>query len=396
MQFPLARNWKILAFGFAFAFFSTFGQTPFIAPFGGALRQEFDLTHASFGAIYSCATLASGLLILKVGGLIDRVPLRRYAFLAVLGLGVAALSMTLVNDAVLLALALFLLRLFGHGMMDHVAVTAMARSFREARARAIAVAAMGHPIGEALFPVLGVLIVGAFGWRFGWAAAAGVCFLVALPLGALLGTAERDGRAASRAPFASLAFLRRPEMLLALPALTASGFISTAILFHQVAIAGAKGWPVYLFPSAMAVFATAHVGSTLGFGWLVDRFGARRPALAHLLPVALGCLALAATDAPVVLFAFMALAGIGNGAIVTITAPLLVEAYGTDRIGSIRAAARAATIVASSLSPVILGLLLDSGIGVATLTVALGLLALAAALMLCASGLARRAPAGAG
>jgi MFS family permease len=392
----LIRKWEVLAAGFAFTFVSTFGQTPFIAPFGGALRQELDLSHAAFGMVYSGATLASGILIGRVGSLIDTVPLRRYAVLVVLGLGLACLTMAVVRHVVLLALSLFLLRLLGHGLMDHVAVTVMARSFREARGRAIAVASMGHPIGEAVLPLAAVLVVGVLGWRLGWALAAVVCFLAARPLAALLRGAANDHPSVPPAAFASLAFLRRAEMLLALPALTATAFISTGILFHQVAVAEAKGWPLYLFPSGMAVFATAHVGSTLGCGWLVDRLGAGRPALVHLLPVTLACVLLAAFDSPLVLFLFLALAGIGSGAIATITAPLLAEVYGVERIGAIRATTRSATIVASSLAPAILGILLDGGISLDVLVLGLGLVAAAAMLLLNASGLGHRPRLGAG
>ncbi len=47
----LAVNRRFLAFGFATAFFSAFGQTFFIAVFGGELRAEFALSHGEFGSV---------------------------------------------------------------------------------------------------------------------------------------------------------------------------------------------------------------------------------------------------------------------------------------------------------------------------------------------------------
>ena len=49
MPSPLRGRWPLLAFGF----FSSFGQTSFIAVFGGAIRAEFDLSHGAGGASIS-------------------------------------------------------------------------------------------------------------------------------------------------------------------------------------------------------------------------------------------------------------------------------------------------------------------------------------------------------
>ncbi len=389
MPSPFRGRWPLLAFGFAFAFFSSFGQTSFIAVFGGAIRAEFDLSHGAWGSLYLIATMTSGLLITKVGGLIDAVPLRRYAMATVIGLACAAAIAALTPNAVVLILALFLLRFFGQGLMGHVALTTMAREFREGRGRAIAIATMGFPAGEAIFPPLGALALALSGWRGGWACAALFCILVVLPLAPLLlGTHGRD-LAAARAPFAALRFLLQKDMLLALPAFMAGGFISTAIAFHQVLIANSKGWPPVFFAGSFAVFGVFSIASALGSGWLVDRVGARRPALFFLLPLAIGCLTLAAIDRPWALVAYMALHGISNGSYATITTSLLAEAYGVERLGSIRATAAAVMVISTALSPAIFGVLADGGVPVDALIAALGVVALCAAAMLRLSGLTR-------
>ena len=63
----LVANCQFLAFGFATAFFSAFGQTFFIAVFGGELRAEFGLSHGEFGSVYSLATVASGATLIWAG-----------------------------------------------------------------------------------------------------------------------------------------------------------------------------------------------------------------------------------------------------------------------------------------------------------------------------------------
>ncbi len=386
-------RWSLLAFGFAFAFFSSFGQTSFIAVFGGAFRSAFDLSNGAWGSLYFVATLSSGLLITKVGGLIDAVPLRRYAMATVIGLAVATATAAVTPNAVVLVLALFLLRFFGQGLMTHVAITAMAREFAAARGRAVSIAVMGMPAGESVFPALGVLALSLFGWRGGWLAASLICLVVVLPIAPILLRGHGGGVVTGRAPFGALRFLLQREMLLALPAFMAGGFISTAISFHQVLIANSKGWPPAFFAGSFAVFGLFSIAAALGSGWLVDRVGARRVALFFLLPMALGCFALAAFDWEPVLFAYMALNGISNGAYATVTTALLAEAYGVERLGSIRATAAAIMVVSTALSPMLFGFLVDSGVAVDALIAAMGTLALAATVMLRISSLTHWRPA---
>jgi MFS family permease len=274
--------------------------------------------------------------------------------------------------------------------MGHVALTTMAREFEAARGRAIAIATMGFPAGEAVFPLLGAVALAAFGWRGGWLLASLVCILVVLPLAPiLLGTHGRD-LADARKPFAALRFLAQRDMLLALPAFMTSGFVSTAIAFHQVLIAQSKGWPPTLFAASFAMFGVSSILSGLASGWLVDKFGARRLALGFLLPSGMGCLILAAFGSPIALFAYMALHGVTNGSYATVTTSLLAEAYGVAQIGAIRATAASVMVVSTALSPLIFGVLVDQGIAINALIAALGLVAVIATAMLRLSGLTRQ------
>jgi MFS family permease len=255
----------------------------------------------------------------------------------------------------------------------------------------VAIASMGLPAGGALFPLLGAIALTQLGWRGGWMASLVLCLLLVLPLAPILLRGQTAAVAPARVPFAALRFLMQKDMLLALPALMAMGFIGTAVAFHQVVIAEAKGWPLTLFASGFTVFGLVSIAASLVGGWAVDRMGARRPALVFLLPMALGCFVLALFDAPFAIFANMALFGITAGSQAPVTTSLLAEAYGVERFGAIRATATAVTVLSTSLSPFLFGVLVDFGISVDALIGALGFLALAASVMLGFSGLGRRA-----
>lgn len=105
----LLADWRLLAFGLLVAFASSAGQTYFISLFSQQFRDAFGLGHAGFGAVYSAATLASGLLLIWSGGVIDRIDLRVFAAAVLAGLALAAAGAALAAGPVTLGLAIFLL-----------------------------------------------------------------------------------------------------------------------------------------------------------------------------------------------------------------------------------------------------------------------------------------------
>ena len=56
-------NLRSLSYGFLLALFSTFGQTAFIAVYGGEVMALYDLTAGEYGLIYMLATLTSAAII---------------------------------------------------------------------------------------------------------------------------------------------------------------------------------------------------------------------------------------------------------------------------------------------------------------------------------------------
>ena len=77
----LKTNAKWLGAGILLTFLSSFGQTFFISIFGGHIREEFSLSHATWGGIYSLGTIASAFVMIWAGVLTDIV---RTPFLGVI------------------------------------------------------------------------------------------------------------------------------------------------------------------------------------------------------------------------------------------------------------------------------------------------------------------------
>jgi sugar phosphate permease len=94
--------------------------------------------------------LTSAVVFFWLGKLTDQFNL---TLLGLITLGLLSGFAFLISSAetlIMLFLSLFGLRLFGQSMISHIAVTAMARWFSKKRGRALSIALMGHPIGEAL------------------------------------------------------------------------------------------------------------------------------------------------------------------------------------------------------------------------------------------------------
>ena len=166
---PLIREeWRLLLFGFAMTFGSSLGQTYFIGLFSGEIRADLDLSHGEFGGLYSAATLASALLLLWSGSLIDRMDLRNYAFLVTLGLALGCALMAVSTGPLLLFFALLALRHFGQGLMSIAGATTMVRYLDHHKGKANALGGMGYSLSEATLPSLVIASIVILDWRQSW------------------------------------------------------------------------------------------------------------------------------------------------------------------------------------------------------------------------------------
>lgn len=374
-------NARFLAFGFLLSFGSSFGQTFFVSLFGREIRGAMDLSHGEFGGLYSAATLASGFLLAWIGKRIDEIYLPRYASFVVAGLAAACVTMALVPHVAVLALAFLGLRLCGQGLMSHTSVTSMARYFDRDRGKAMSVASLGLPVGEALMPIAAVGLIGLIGWRETWGASAAVLLLIFWPamMWTLAGHRDRDAALAERlaadeaahaanpsAPrqrqWTRAEVARNPNFYLLVAGVIASPMLFTGTFFHQAYVATEKGWPLALLASAFLVFAGTKIAASLLTGPLVDRFGARR-LLPWVMPPMVAALAvLGLVDHWIGAFLYLGLAGVNVGAMVATVGAMWAEMYGVRHVGAIRALVTSIMMFSTALAPVGMGALVDLGV----------------------------------
>ena len=372
-------NIRWLAGGFLLTFFSSFGQTFFIALSAGSIRSEFGLSHGEFGTLYMLATLASALVLTQFGRIVDVLSVSRVTLLIVPLLACFAAAMAFADTSTVLVLTIFGLRLFGQGMMTHNAITAMGRWYVAQRGRAVSVATIGHQAGEAVFPILYVSIVVGVGWRNTWLLSAGVLIAIALPAIYMLMRVERQPRSSDGPAFDhALRQWTRPEVIrdpifwLILLGMLAPGFIGTTIFFHQVYLVELRGWSIEAFAGSFALLAVMTVCFALLGGLLIDRLSAVRLLPTFLLPLSASCFLLALVEPSWGMFAFMALLGISYGFSSTLFGALWPEIYGTRYLGSIRAVVIALMVFSTAMGPGITGFLIDFGVAYPLQIMAMG------------------------
>ena len=372
---------RFLAFGFVVALFSSFGQTFFIALSGGHIRAAFDLSHGDYGMIYSAGPLSSAILLIWAGHKIDHIDLRYYTSAVCLGLAAACVSMAYVGSAMWLIGVIFALRFTGQGLMSHISTVSMARYFGEHRGKAISIASLGFPTGEALLPITAVTLIAWLGWREMWMGVGIVLAIVLVPLmlWLLKGHSERHAglqetlRAEDSVEEAARSWtrgqmLRDLRFYVLMPNLMASPMIGTGIMFHQVHLVDMKGWTLAWFAGAFVAYAIAQTLSGIVTGLLVDRFGAVRILRVDMLPMLIGLLVLSFFSEPWVAIAYMIFAGTSSGAIGITHSAVWAELYGVSHLGGIKALATSMMVLASALGPPLMGLAIDAGQSMETIS----------------------------
>jgi MFS family permease len=237
----LKQNFRWIAGGFLLTFFSSFGQTFFISASIGEWRAAFDLSHGEIGRLYMFATLASAACLPFAGRLVDVLPESRVILLVIPVLAAATVLAAYAPSVAVLVVAIFLLRLFGQGMMTHIALTATGRWFEAQRGRAVSLVVLGHQGGEATLPLAFSTVALAYGYRAGWVGGAAALLLVGLPFAwwayrkprqpAHLEASEADNSAPVR-QWSRREVLRDPAFWVLLIGVLAPPFVGTTIFYH--------------------------------------------------------------------------------------------------------------------------------------------------------------------
>lgn len=370
----LYREKRILSFGVSLTFFSSFGQTFLFALFVPYFLQEFTLSKSEFGTIYSIATLGSAFLLPAIGEKIDQIPIKYYSTAVAGMLAMASVFMAVSWGVASLFVALLLLRLGGQGLSGHTADTTMAKAFVGDRGKALSVSSLGYPIGEGILPLVITTLLTVTYWRNLW-------WFSALILIAGVGPAlyrmirkhpvndlitkpiegsKRSKKSFTFNPFEHIGLLGDPRMKYILPAALMPPFWVTGFFLYQVSFGDELGWTPTMIASGFIGFAVARIVASLIVGPMIDRFTARNLFPFYQVPLLLALTMPLLFPAGISVYLYLGCIGVGLGIGSPIKTALWAEMFGAEKIGAVRSLFAALMVFGTSLSPFIMGFILDS------------------------------------
>ena len=367
----LPLNKKVIIFGFIFTFFSSFGQSFFLGLFNAPIRNELGISHGQFGSIYASATICSSLLLIWVGKKIDDYRILNYSFFVVLLLFASTLFFSFINSIYFLAIAIFLMRLSGQGLMSHASTTTISRFFERSRGKALSTIWFGLSTAEFILPVLVTYFFLIYSWRTVWQGIA-ILIILFLPFVILntIKSVNLDSREVDNNPKLKklkIKSWRRSEVIkdykfyivslnmLAMP------WMATGIFVYQSFISESKMWAVYTIPKAFMVYSITSIVTLFLSGFLVDKFTGRKLILFMNIPLLLAMFVLFQFYHEVFAYIFLGLIGVSNGLANILGSSTWAEIYGVKYIGSIKALTTAFMVFSTAFGTAVFGLLIDNG-----------------------------------
>ncbi|MEL7311146.1 MAG: MFS transporter [Pseudomonadota bacterium] len=398
----LSKNFRWVIGGFLLTYCSTFGQTYFVSASVGEWQLAFDLSHGEFGRLYMVATLCSAATLPFLGRLADSVKAHHLILFSMPMLALACVIAGTAASAWVLLVGIYLLRLFGQGMMTHIALTMTGRWFVAARGRAVSLVVLGHQGGEATLLLSFVTLTETHGFQAGWFSAAAALVLIGLPIAVWCyskpRTPQNDDSSVvalhtARRQWTRAQVVRDPVFYGVLAGVLAPAFIGTTIFYHQDYMTALHGWPADWFARCLVVLACTTVVVALLFGQIIDRVGAVKVLPFFLIPLTVACFAVAKVTAPEGLILVMVLVGISYGVSSTLFGALWPEVYGTEHLGAVRSLIMSAMVFSTAAGPGVTGTLIDAGISLPRQMYGMALycIGVSGALWISAKQLARRA-----
>ncbi len=367
----------MVVFGIIMTALSSFGQTFLLALYVPFLMDEFTLSNGLISTFYGVATIVSAAMLPKVGKLIDTIPLKTFT-LGTTGLFILALFFLSIAQAWwYIPLAFFGLRLAGQGLYSHIAITSMSRYFDVNRGKAISLASLGHPLGQAILPALILVLIGVVGWRESlWLNAALVSTVVILftlfvlkpehlkPETDELSQGDDTENIAIKVRQRDI--MKSKAFWLLVPNIFFIPFAITGLFFYQFAIVDFKGWDHGIIAGGLTAFALASAFSILTAGPLIDKYRARAFFPFYLIPYFIALMVIWLVPNVWAMYVYMVFMGLSVGFGSATVAALQVEFFGQKYIGTVRSLFTSIMVLSSAVGPTLFGIILDAGWGFET------------------------------
>ena len=365
-------GWRIVVLATVTAAMTGPGQTIGVSVFVDPLIDALGLTRSQVSTAYLIGTLLGALALPTVGRWVDSFGARRAMTIIGLAFGAGLLFMASVQEFITLAIGFTLIRWLGQGSLSLVSTVAVTHWFRRRRGTVFGVMMTAVSALMSLTPVLLNLAIEAYSWRTAWILAAGVVWLIVVPIG-FFGIVDRPGdvgqhpdgdteegaaetEAGEEEPHTRREAVVDVRFWLLSVTVATTALLITALNFHQISILGEAGLSA---TEAAAMFLPQVVGAIVAglvVGALSDRIAVRYLLVIAMALMAAGLLLIQIVRPGWEVLLYAVTLGAAAGAQRPLAATVLPRWFGLANIGAIQGVSTFVGVGASAVGPVALSL----------------------------------------
>jgi MFS family permease len=329
------------------------------------LMEEFGSARGTTSFALTVGLTATAFMLPVAGRLADRFGPRAVGLWAVslMSLGLFAISLfahSIATFAVLFALV----GIAATGQTPLVYTQAVAACFDRRRGIALALTLTGVGIGSIVLPLVAQALIAGYGWRGGYLGIAMLLLAVASPsllflIPRKISASETTATQAGPEGLLPAQAARTPSFWLLLVGLFLGASAANGTIAHLVPMLTDRGMPAGEAAGVLAWVGAAAICGRLMGGVLLDRFWAPLVALIFLCGMAVGIGLLLETSSHGMANLAVVLIGIGLGVEADLVGFLLSRYLGIRAYGVLFGWAFGTFMLASSLGPVLMGVMFD-------------------------------------
>jgi MFS family permease len=349
----LFLGWRMVAV----AFFVDFVAVGFFfysyGVFFKAIAAEFGDSRLGVALGLTVTNAVGAIAAPLVGRALDHFPLRRVIGVGATSMAMGFLALSQVQTQIQFYLVLGLFIGFGASSMGNLATSKLvANWFERRRGTALGIAATGVSLSGVIMPYISAEIIGAYGWRNGFAVYGLFTFFVVVPLvlklvishprdvgliadGAPIIEDDGEQTTAERPRLSMRAVSRDRNFWVIVLTFSLLFCCMSTTLTHMVPRLTDMGHDLPLASLVMSLCAGLGVVGKLSFGWLGDRLPMRRIMYIIILVQFSGQMIMFQSEALAWFALGAALFGYGVGGVVPSHGNIVGRTFGSERFGAV-------------------------------------------------------------
>ena len=352
-------GWIVVAVGSLVAFSSGPGQSYTFAIFIDPMINDTGLSRTNLSTLYAVGTGLSAATVFVTSRLADRYGTKIVIIIAITCLTLTCFGMSVAVGSISFFMTFAALRALGQGSLAINATLVTAQWFVANRGKAMALMGLGFAASMAFMPILSQNLIDRFGWRETYAVLGILVWILVVPSVTLLlrDTPEEMGLYPDGDDSQKTDEQDRRRVLtsvifwgLAIPLCT-SPFVSTALMFHQVAIFSEKGFSSGIAAGIFIPLSISSLGSSMIAGAISDQIGPKKLFYISMSMLLLAMITINTLESSLMPLIYSIILGASNGAGRIVTSVIWADIYGRYKLGRIQGSATMVMMTASAIGP---------------------------------------------